>query len=66
MTSTSLAAALGLNHTEGQILMRLVTQGCLSREQICAIATRAHQPIKIGSVNAIITGLRKKLRARGD
>lgn len=62
MTSTSLAAALGLNHTEGQIVMRLITQSCLSREQICAIASRAHQPIKIGSVNALITGVRKKLR----
>src|SRR5262249_45602336 len=58
----TLRLTLGLNHTETQILARLVTQGCLSREQICAITSRAHQPIKIGSVDALITGVRKKLR----
>jgi hypothetical protein len=57
----SVPVALGLNHTETQILARLITQGCLSREQICAIASRAHQPIKIGSVGAVVHGLRKKL-----
>src|SRR5262249_24062130 len=65
----SLAAALrlmlGSNHTECQIFMRLVTQGCLTKEQICAIVVRAHQPIKIGSVNALIRLLRKKLTDQG-
>jgi hypothetical protein len=61
----SVPATLGLNHTEERIIARLISQGCLSREQICALATRAHQSIKLGSVNAIINNLRKKLRACG-
>jgi hypothetical protein len=42
-------------------LLRLVTWDRLACEQICAIASRAHQPIKIGSVGAVVHGLRKKL-----
>src|SRR5262249_21016485 len=38
---------------------------CLTKEQICAIVVRAHQPIKIGSVNALIRLLRKKLTDHG-
>jgi hypothetical protein len=48
---------LELNHTEALILMRLVKQGCLSKEQACAITARNNQPV--------MTGLRKKLRACG-
>jgi hypothetical protein len=47
-----------------QILMRLV-QSSLAKERICALVTRAHQPIKLCSVSAIITGLRKKLSTYG-
>jgi hypothetical protein len=57
----SVPATLGLNHTEERIIARLISQGCLSREQICALTTRAHQSIKLGSVGAIVHGLRKKL-----
>jgi hypothetical protein len=51
----------GLNPTEIQILLRLITWERLAREQICAIATCGHRPVKIGSVNGIIDRLRKKL-----
>jgi hypothetical protein len=57
----SLGSTLGLNDTETQILLRLVTWDRLAREQVRAIATCGHRPVKIGSVNAIVRGLRKKL-----
>ena len=37
--------------------MRLITQGCLSKERACAITTQNNRPI--------ITSLRKKLAAHG-
>jgi hypothetical protein len=65
----SLAAALqlqlGLNPTEAQIAMRLATQGCVAREQICGIEVRGHRSVKAGSVGAIVRGLRRKLAGYG-
>jgi hypothetical protein len=65
----SLAAALqlqlALNPTEAQIAMRLTTQGCVAREQICAIGTCGHRSVKAGSVGAIVRGLRRKLAVYG-
>jgi hypothetical protein len=50
-----------LNHNEIEILLRLVAWGRLAREQVCAIATCGHRPVKLGSVSAIVRELRKKL-----
>jgi hypothetical protein len=61
--ASSLAATLNLNSTEERIIARLLSQGYLSREQICLIAARANRPIAHASVNAIIYTLRKKLGA---
>jgi hypothetical protein len=61
----SVPATLKLNHTEELILARLTRQGCLSREQICAIATCGRRPVKTGSVGAIVRGLRRKLAGHG-
>jgi hypothetical protein len=57
----SAPTTLELNRTEAQILARLVVQNPLAKERICALVTRAHQPIKLCSVGAIVHGLRKKL-----
>jgi hypothetical protein len=59
------ASALNLNHNETQILKRLASQGCLAREQVCAIVTCGHRPVKISSVRAIVGTLRRKLAAHG-
>jgi hypothetical protein len=61
----TLQSMLGLNRNEIEILMRLVAWGSLAREQIPAIATCGHRPVKISSVNAIIGGLRRKLANHG-
>jgi hypothetical protein len=65
----SLAAALqlrlGLNPTEAQIAMRLITQGRVAREQICGMGIRGHRSVKAGSVGAIVGALRKKLAGYG-
>jgi DNA-binding transcriptional ArsR family regulator len=53
----SARATLELSHNEERILARLARQGCLSKEQACAITARNTQPI--------VTSLRKKLFARG-
>jgi DNA-binding response OmpR family regulator len=60
-----LRSVLGLNDTETQILLRLMTWERIAREQICALATCGHQSIKLSSVNGIVSGLRKKLSAHG-
>src|SRR5262252_8090750 len=54
-------ATLELNHNEERILARLTQQGYLAREQVCAIATCGHRPVKLGSVGVIVRELRKKL-----
>jgi len=61
----SVDAVLKLTRTEESILTRLAKQGCLAREQMCALVTRAHQPIKPCSAGVIVRGLRKKLAAHG-
>ena len=61
----ALEQPLRLSHNEEQLLARLVRQGCLSREQVCGIAMRANRPVAIGSVNTMVAGLRRKLRAFG-
>ena len=63
MPEETLQSTLGLDYNETEILLRLVAWGRLAREQVPAIAVRAHQQIKISSVNAIIGLLRKKLAA---
>jgi hypothetical protein len=62
---TTLQSMLGLNRNEIELLLRLVAWGSLAREQIPAIATCGHRPVKLSSVNAIVRGLRKKLVTRG-
>jgi hypothetical protein len=57
----SVPATLELTRTEELVLMRLTRQGCLSREQVCGIATSGHRSIKLSSVNGIVGGLRRKL-----
>jgi hypothetical protein len=56
----SVLATLELTRTEERILMRLTRQSCLSREQVCGIATCGHRSIKLSSVNGV-GGLRRKL-----
>jgi hypothetical protein len=65
MLADTLRLKLGLNDTEIQILLRLVTWERLAREQVRAIAMCERRPVKIGSVNGIIDRLRKKLAGRG-
>ena len=61
----SLQEMLGVNRNELEILMRLVAWSRLAREQVPAIAMCGHRPVKIGSVSAIMLGLRKKLARYG-
>ena len=59
----TLQSRLELNSNELAVLLRLVVWERLAKEQVCAIAVRGHQPIRLSSVPALIRELRRKLAA---
>ena len=63
---TSLAAVLcllfKLTHSEGRLLVQLLTNDCVEKEELCAALSRNARPVTVGSIETFLCTLRAKLR----
>jgi hypothetical protein len=62
---TALCLLFRLRHSEGRVLMKMVTQGSIGKAEIFKIVAHSEQTVVNGTVAVLICRLRKKLLAHG-